>query len=168
AALCSDARLTERGEENRIAGTPTETALLRLALDFGVDVHALRARRPLRDIAYRSHERQYMATTHQGRLGRRLVAIKGNPEQVLALCDGTWQGGRRRRLSERMRRAILDENRRMAGEGLRVLGFARAEIAAPDADTADVADIPALTWAGLIGLADPARQGIAELIAKFD
>src|SRR5262249_19149138 len=49
AALCSDARLTERGEENRIAGTPTETALLRLALDFGVDVHALRARRPLRD-----------------------------------------------------------------------------------------------------------------------
>jgi len=67
-----------------------------------------------------------------------------------------------------MRRAILDENRRMAEEGLRVLGFARAELAERDADAADAAAIPALSWAGLIGLADPARQGTAELIARFD
>jgi Ca2+-transporting ATPase len=50
----------------------------------------------------------------------------------------------------------------MAGEGLRVLGFAFAE-----SDPERPIDETPLVWAGLVGIADPPRPGIREVIEGF-
>jgi P-type Ca2+ transporter type 2C len=172
AVLCSDATVSRRGGGARIAGTPTEAALLRLAVGAGIDVRGLRRSLPLCDTAYRSDERQYMATAHVMAPRRYVFAVKGNPEQVLTLCDAERHGGAKLALNALARQAILETNRRMADGGLRVLGFASAEVATPadgsETAAARISRVRGLTWAGLIGLADPARQGIADLVAQFD
>jgi Ca2+-transporting ATPase len=162
-ALCSEA---EVDEDLQVAGSPTEAALVRVALRAGIDVPALRRGWPMESIAYRSDARQYIKTTHLDAAGNLLIAVKGSPEQVFSLCSWRQRKGRRAKLSETARRAIIRENRSLAGEGLRVLGLAYAE-AGPGTDPATIPE-NGLTWIGLIGLADTARQGVSGLLSRFE
>ncbi len=83
-----------------------------------------------------------------------LIAAKGAPEAVADLCH----------LDAARERRILDEVEGMAGDGLRVIGVARALF--------DESDLPAeqhdfeFEFLGLVGLADPVRAGVAESVAE--
>ncbi len=59
------------------------------------------------------------------------------------------------------------ENERLAGKALRVLAVAYAQL--PDgADFLEDPDaVGDLTWLGLVGMGDPVRDGVKELIAQF-
>jgi Ca2+-transporting ATPase len=81
-ALCSEAELDE---DLQVTGSPTEAALVRVAVRTGIDVSALRRDWPMETIAYRSDTRQYIKTTHVDAAGNLLIAVKGSPEQVLSL-----------------------------------------------------------------------------------
>lgn len=174
-ALCSEARLVRNGGTIKVVGSPTEAALVRLAIDAGLDPGELRRRLPLRATDYRSEDRQYMATLHKNG-GGRLVAVKGNPDQVLAGCGWRQHGDRRLRLTETARGTIAAENRRMAELGLRVLGLAYAEETLEDGSLGEenASAIGTsirearLVWVGMVGLADPERQGVAALLSQFD
>jgi Ca2+-transporting ATPase len=139
-----------------IEGTPTEAALVRMAANSGLDVPALRRRYPLRSMNQRTEQRNYMSTTHDAEGGRGLIAVKGSPAEVLALCDRIANGGGIHPLSDAERRQVQAENDRMAGQALRVLGVASRE-----------AREHALVWLGLIGIADPPREGLRELMRDF-
>jgi Ca2+-transporting ATPase len=168
AALCNEASLQPAPGRMEVVGSPTEAALLRLALDLGVDAAALRRRFPVQIMEYRAEGRQYMVSVHAAPRGR-LLASKGNPEQVLGRC--AWQLRRRRRapLGRRARAAILADNRKMAAEGLRVLGLAYAAPAPLGHEPAtEPRDRQDLVWLGLVGLSDPARRGAGDLLARFD
>jgi len=158
AVLCNEAVLAG----DTITGSSTEAALLRLALDAGIDAAALRARLPRRMTTYRAEGRQYMASIHAASDGV-LIACKGNPEQVLARCVWAQKDAHRIRLDARMRARLRAENRKMGERGLRVLGFAYAE-ATSEADGKG----EELIWLGLVGLRDPARQGMSGLLSRLD
>ncbi|MFQ3622938.1 MAG: HAD-IC family P-type ATPase, partial [Acetobacteraceae bacterium] len=85
---------------------------------------------------------------------------KGDPAEVLARCTHRLAGGGVVPLDSAARRAILAANDRMAGEALRVLGVARRE-------GGDPRDERGLTWLGLVGLADPLREGADEVIRRL-
>ncbi|MEL7011619.1 MAG: HAD-IC family P-type ATPase, partial [Cyanobacteria bacterium J06588_4] len=53
-------------------------------------------------------------------------------------------------------------NRQMTNDALRVLGVAYAEI-----DVAEEIDLNNLTWLGLVGITNPIREGVKELIRDF-
>jgi Ca2+-transporting ATPase len=164
AALCNEAEIASARDGWAVQGSPTEAALLRLALAADIDVAALRRRFALEATDYRSDARQYMVTTHARPGGGRLYALKGNPEQVLAMCGFVARGSRRMRLDDAARAAILDGNRRLGLDGLRVLGFARAEAAAGTGK----AQRRRFTWLGLVGLSDPPRPGVEALFRQFE
>ena len=168
AVLCNETEIGGGPRHYRLNGSSTEAALVELALAAGVDVRALRARHPLRDVAYRTQERSYMCTLHAAADGPgRIVAVKGNPLEVLALCtEHVLHDGRRVPLVDADRAKIAAANREMAGDALRVLGFAYAR--GGDAlriDTDDPRDAGRLCWIGMLALADPVRDGARELIA---
>ena len=168
AVLCNEATITTaRDGTAGDAASPTEAALIRLAVDAGIDADRLRRRHPLHGVEYRSQNRHYMVTQHRDG-NRHLMAVKGNPEQVLERCGWHRQGGRRRKLSKVRRQAIGAQNRALANEGLRVLGLAYAEQSARQAGAGDPVAARRLTWLGLVGLADPARRGVGATIAQFD
>jgi Ca2+-transporting ATPase len=159
--LCSDATIERREDQWEVDGSPTEVALVRMALNAGVDVAGLHQKFPILETRSRTESQAYMATMHQIETGRVLIAVKGSPEEVLKLCDQyVWDGGVHH-LGRRDRTNILSNNARMGARGLRVLGAAYQETAPAGSG------LPRLIWLGLTGLADPPRHGLKEVIAEF-
>lgn len=160
AALCSEVELGTGPDGPPLTGTPTEVALVRAALAARIDVQAERRRHPLLRTRLRSEKRGFMDTLHADG-GGRLLAVKGSPDQVLALCSRLRAGGSVRPLTEDDRARITVENERMAGEALRVLGVASLPEDGLPEERRD------LIWAGLAGIADPPRAELPSLVAQL-
>jgi P-type Ca2+ transporter type 2C len=159
AALCNDAELSNASDPS--SGSGTERALLHFSRDAGFDVESLRAAHQRRGVLPRTQARLYMATEHAAR-GGPLLAVKGAPHQVLALCSTVRSSARALPLDETMRTAIRAQNEYLASEGLRVLGFARGR-----GRTLAEGEPEALEWLGLVGLRDPLRPGADAAIRTF-
>jgi Ca2+-transporting ATPase len=165
--LCNETEI-EAGPEGTyvLRGSPTEGALVNLAIRSGIDVLDLRGRYPLLKVNYRSENRLFMGTLHECReqKGHGLfVAVKGSPMEVLSMCDCHIEEGVRMPLSDDDLARIELENDRMAADALRVLGVACAVL-----DSEEDFDIGAgLVWLGLVGMADPVRPGVSGLIGDF-
>ncbi len=162
AVLCNETEINGAHGAHVLNGSSTENALVHMALAAGIDVAGLRARYPRLRVDYRAENRQYMNTVHALDDTQRLIAVKGSPAEVLALCRWYLHDGVQTELVDETRRLILEANERMAGQALRVLGLAYAT-------GADDGRAPAgkLVWLGLIGMADPIREGVPELVAQF-
>ena len=161
--LCNETEVNgSDGGGYELKGSATETALVHLAIAAGVAVDALRRQYPTVGVEYRTENRNFMRTVHTVKEGGKLVAVKGSPSEVLEMCKWWIKDGVRLPLTEPDRTAISVENERMAGEALRVLGFAYAEQA-----QADQLLPGELIWLGITGMADPVRPGVKELIALF-
>ena len=155
--LCNDA------EPAPIGGSSTETALLEAAGRLGLGIAPLREESPRLAAIERAAGRRYMATVHATADGGRLVAVKGDPEEVLALCRYRSERGEIRDLAK-TRAKVEADNLAMAEAGLRVLGVAFRQVAADEELGAPARD---LVWLGLVGMADPIRRGAVELIRAF-
>ncbi|MCG6937374.1 MAG: cation-transporting P-type ATPase [Gammaproteobacteria bacterium] len=162
-SLCSDTEFNQIDGERKQSGSPTEMALVELALNAGIDVEALRQQHPRLLGRDRAEGRPYMTTLHPWKAGKYLLAVKGSPEEVLAMCDTQIRNGRSIRLSSKAREAIISKNDRMAGDALRVLGVAYREL---DEDRMP-RKTEKLVWLGLAGMADPMREGMDKLIKQF-
>src|SRR5262249_26158673 len=149
--LCSEAAISRgKSGENEITGSPTESALIRMAITCGVDPMTLRSEYPLLDTTQRAAGRNWMVTTHKSPDGRIFTAVKGAPAEVAGMCSRQRENESTTPLSETGRAAILEENQKMAASGLRVLGFAYAE---SDSDGHLDAEIEGWIWLGLAGIA---------------
>ena len=164
-ALCNDAGIAEGAAEAH--GSSTERALVEAAEEAGIAVGELRQARPRIAVRERSDTRRFMLTAHRESSGAVLVALKGDPHVVLALCREEQQGGLPVPLDAAGRARVLGQNRAMARDGLRVLGIAFRRL--PRGDGVLASEPPAaFVWVGLAGMADPLRDGMAELIGHLD
>jgi Ca2+-transporting ATPase len=155
--LCNEAEMAEDSEE--ITGSSTEAALLGAALHFGIDCRLLRRQYPLQELRPRRNGENWMATVHKESVTERLVAVKGAPEEVLALAASWLDGETVGPLTPESRAEILAANGRIAASGMRVLALAFKRIASAAEATYDD-----LTWVGLVALSDPVRPGVREAI----
>ena len=164
--LCNDTVIFGEHGQLSLDGTGTERALLRLALRAGLDPVTLREDYPLLATSGRSPDRPMMTTIHHSPHGNGVTAVKGNPAEILERCTGQLRDGKLLPLAEADKDTIQDRNARYAGEALRVLGFAYR--ARDDGEGDPDADDPQdLVWLGLVGLADPPREGMEALIASL-
>jgi Ca2+-transporting ATPase len=135
--------------------------LLTAALDSGLDYRGLRRDYPRLALRPRADGTNWMGTVHETPPGRRLVAVKGAPLEVLARATSWFDGAEERLLTATERRIIVDANARLAGRGTRVLGLACVET-----DAGGETRFDGLVWVGLVALTDPVRPGVAEAIAS--
>jgi Ca2+-transporting ATPase len=161
--LCNETKVYCQEGQYSLRGTPTEAALVDLAIKAGMDVRALRQRYPLEKFNYRSEDRPFMGSFHVHPGKGKFLAIKGSPLEVLAMCDRHLHDGRKLRLKEEDRLEIEAQNAHMAGEAQRVLGLAYTE-----GKNIHNGDLPeGLVWLGMVGMADPVREGVKEALAAF-
>jgi len=127
---------------------PVDVALWEFArAELGSDPQALAdAAERLEEEPF-SSETKYMITAHHVE-GMAYNYLKGAPEVVLGFCH----------VSEAERARILAEVEQWAGDGLRPLGLAYRPQGALD-------DHSGYTWAGLVAMEDPIREGVREAIA---
>ncbi len=156
--LCNNAALPdeEAGEDAEPAGDPTEVALLEAGRSLGMEREELLELWPeVREEAFDS-ETKMMATVHRRpeRDGL-LVAVKGAPEAVLEASERVRTGEGTAPLDEEERRRWERLNGELGEEGLRVLALATRE-----ADDREASPYRELTFLGLVGLLDPAREDV--------
>jgi Ca2+-transporting ATPase len=162
-SLCSEVQLNGDFGRPGLDGSPTEMALVDMAMHAGEDVAVLRRSLPLVKTVHRAEGRPYMLTVHDTGGEEHLIAVKGSPTHVLALCDRRMEGGEPVPLDEDQRAAIVEQNELMAGQALRVLGMAYGY--SRETSTAAISD--KLIWLGMVGMEDTMRAGMAELMAQF-
>jgi Ca2+-transporting ATPase len=157
--LASDATVSDDGA---VVGDPTEAALVVLAAKVGVDAELTRNAHPrLAEVPFDSVYK-YMATFHRWpdeHADGIVEVVKGAPDVVLDLStQALWDGAPVDIAGVRDR--ILDANRELSEQGLRVLALAYRRMATSEA-TAITADpqtqVSELVFAALVGIIDPLR-----------
>jgi P-type Ca2+ transporter type 2C len=166
--LCSETEIKRKAGLYEFTGSPTENALVELAVHAGIDPLVTRSRYPATRIIGRAEDRNFMCSLHEvahdgaGSFhGPWLMAVKGSPSEVLAMCR--WQIRDRKRvpLNDADRSHIAAENGEMAGAALRVLGIAYRELTSLERRGRIERD---LVWLGLVAMTDPIRDGVADAI----
>ncbi|AFY78252.1 P-type ATPase, translocating [Pleurocapsa sp. PCC 7327] len=162
--LCNDSEANS--DENGfyvLNGSSTENALLQMAIDAGTNAISLREKYPRLETSHRSENHNFMTTVHLNE-HHKFIAVKGNPTEVIDLCSWQIKNGKKVPLSEADKLSIEAENERMAGKALRVLAAAYMETDLEDNN----GNLPEdLIWLGLIGMADPIRHGVKDLMGNF-
>lgn len=177
ASLCNNATVAVNDNDEKakmaLSGQPTELALL---------VGAAKSRVPdprpqyyrLQEIPFTSERKRmevrarpingnhispafaHAVQTNSDSSDGSLYFVKGMPESILVDCtthiapDGSTVS-----LREQDRRKVLTQSRRMASCGLRVLAVAYG------------VGVDNLTFAGIIGMEDPPRKGVAEAVSNL-
>lgn len=162
--LCNESKINgiDQDETYEILGTATENALIQMAIHAGIDMHDLSKTYRRLKINHRAENRLYMSTLHIDKAGQRVVSVKGSPADVITLCNRQMVNDRVLNLTPEDCLAIEAKNEQMAGDGLRVLGVAFRPLE-PEEDLSETD----LIWLGLVGMSDPVRVGVGNLIEKF-
>lgn len=162
--LCTETRIEKDPATGRyeLAGSSTENALIELAMHNGIDPEQISYTYKLLTLEHRSENHLFMMSFHQHTDNRNVISVKGSPPEVLALCKKQLVNGREVELDDEAIRRIQIENDQMAGRhALRVLGVA----CNPADDNID--PDKGLIWLGLVGMSDPIRPGVKDLIGIF-
>ncbi|MDO8474478.1 MAG: HAD-IC family P-type ATPase [bacterium] len=142
------------GEQWRIIGKPTDTALVRAAMEAGISKTVLEKEMPLIFKIPFSSKTPYTASFHQTFQGTLQCHVAGLPEAILALSL----------LSQEEKERMAKKLEELAQRGLRVIAFAKKELSRiPHSFHQEVSR---LQFLGLIAFKDPLRKGAKEAIRE--
>lgn len=181
-AVCNDAVLQQEKGDWIILGDPTEGALVTLAGKAGIEQDQWNSKLPRVGEFPFSSERKRMSVITQveqvdtgvsvlpdvdpaiSNLVKNnenyLMFTKGSPELILQRCTQIFAGNSAVELTQEQRDQILAANERMAGEGLRVLGFAYKPLLEKPPENSDEQSEQELVWLGLVGMLDAPRPEV--------
>jgi Ca2+-transporting ATPase len=168
-ALDTDAVL----DGENLIGDPTEGALIVLAEKGGVDVKATRAAfSRIAEVPFDS-DYKLMATFHNMTSldGQPVVRayVKGAPDVLLARSSQVINPqGKLLAIDESIKQAVLAENNRLAGQGMRVLAFAgkHFDLATFNPNANLLEEMHELVLFALVGIVDPPRPEAKAAIAE--
>ncbi len=184
AAFCVNARVMFSEEEKvwRVAGDPTEAAMLVLAQKLGFHKDDLERESPLVSEIPFDYKLKYHATIHKTD-GKKFLTVAGAPEVILGLSQKIWRGGKSYHLSDEEKQELESIFLSMSQEGLRVIAFAESHdgpktprlrptfaeaIAGKQGFGGQVKPetISNLTFVGFFGMKDALRPEVAEAMQK--
>lgn len=179
AALCNNARILSPHEESiryTVLGDPTEACLGVVAEKAGINISKQAELTPrLRELPFESR-RKRMTTIHQLEKpidGANFIAyVKGAPKEVIKLSEYIRVNGNVNKMTEEMRKEIMEANDGYARDGLRVLAVAYRLLHKDDdiptslsAYTSEIIEQD-LVFVGLVVMADPPRPEVAEAVEE--
>ncbi len=169
AVRCNNARAEPADGGWRLAGDPSESALLAAAAALGEDVIAAQAERDARRhrLFHFDARLKRMTTLDSEPGGQRWLHSKGAPLELLDRCTMIRRAdGRDAELASADRLAVREAFERYAGRGLRVLGFAERRLDAGTWLEYRERCESELTFLGLAALEDPPRPDVAAAVAR--
>ena len=159
-ALCNNARL----KDEYVLGDPTEGSLLVSAGKAGImyeDVQLQHKR--VNEIPFTS-DRKFMSTVHATKAGF-IVAAKGSMEATIEKCSHMLDSkGKKVALTAADKTAILEGNKTLSSQALRVLGFAYKEIKSEPKNEKNIEKD--LVFIGMQAMMDPPRSEVTQVIHR--
>lgn len=160
--LANDTKIENGGD---LLGDPTETALIQYAFDHDIDVQAMLDKyKRVQEVPFDS-DRKLMSTVNKDG-DKFYVAVKGAPDMLLKRITKIERNGKIEPVTDQEKQAILETNKNMAKQALRVLGLAYKEVdhVYNDPTTDNVEQD--LIFAGLVGMIDPERGEAKAAVAE--
>ena len=157
AALCATAHITRRGDAFETMGDPTETAALVAAAKAGVTREALLKGYTVVSENPFDAQRKRMSVVVRGQGGSRLLC-KGAPDVLLGHCTRIATAAGTRPITAADRAEIAAVCAQMAGQALRMLGFAESDTPARGEKE--------LCFLGVMGMLDPPRPEVRPAVKR--
>ncbi len=161
-ALCCDAEIDADGI---VTGEPTEAALVYYANQLSLNKNDLTANAPRIGEAPFDSGRKMMSTVHDTNEGI-IQYTKGAPDVILNKCAYALINGEIIPFTDKVKNAVLDDNKRMADKALRVLAVAFKKYDTAPADYKPEVLENDLVFIGLTGMIDPARPEVEDAIEE--
>lgn len=163
--LCNDTKVTKDGEEFKLAGDPTETALVDLGIKLNMLKTTMDDENPrVEEIPFDS-ERKLMSTVNNTNQGL-FVYTKGGVDEILSKCSKIYLDNQEMALSAENINYIKQVNEEMAKGALRVLAMAYKRVdKVPTRDEMNNLESE-LVYIGMVGMIDPARPEAKEAVEK--
>jgi len=172
ATLCNDAYYLDYGE-HKLAGDPTETALIELADFYSIDKDKIENRYPRVMEEPFDSIRKMMSTINKvparesaGHKGKHIMFSKGATEVILKKCNRIYRDGRVTVLTDKDRESINDNNSMLGGKAMRNLAFAFKYMDDLPGSDRVVDEERGLVFLGMVGMIDPPRPEVYDAIAK--
>lgn len=164
AALNSSANLIfeKRTKKWRMAGDPTEGSMLAFSKKVGFHKDDLLIEMPMLDEIPFHYELKFHASLHKQKENN-FIAVTGAPEVILKMADSEWVEGGDMKLEKKKREELKKVLREMSEKGLRVVGFAYAEI---KGENLNKKNIPKLVFGGFFGIKDVLREGVKNSVKQ--
>ncbi len=154
---------TKIDQSGKLIGDPTETALVQYGLDHSFDVRQVMTSEPrVAELPFDS-VRKLMSTIHQQADGSHFVAVKGAPDQLLKRVTRIEENGQIRPITDADKQTILDTNKSLAKQALRVLMMAYKTVDNLPELKSEIVEAD-LVFAGLVGMIDPERPEAAQAV----
>ena len=163
-AYCASARVMYSEEEKRwrIAGDPTEAAMLVFAQKLGFHKDELERENPvIAEIPF-DYRLKYHALIH-GRNDKKILTVVGAPEVVLGLSEKIWRDGKNHQLGNKEKERLEAIFTQMSQDGLRVIAFAETTDVPNKLKPEGIGD---LTFVGFYGMQDTLRPEVASAMQK--
>lgn len=163
--LCNDTKVTKEGEEFKLAGDPTETALVDLGIKLNMLKTTMDDENPrVEEIPFDS-ERKLMSTVNNTNQGL-FVYTKGGVDEILSKCSKIYLDNQEMALSAENINYIKQVNEEMAKGALRVLAMAYKRVdKVPTRNEMNNLESE-LVYIGMVGMIDPARPEAKEAVEK--
>ncbi|WP_332058722.1 cation-translocating P-type ATPase [Streptococcus canis] len=154
---------TKVDPSGKLIGDPTETALVQFGLDHKFDVREVMVAEPrVAELPFDS-DRKLMSTIHKQADGKYFIAVKGAPDQLLKRVTQIEENGQIRPITDADKQAILDTNKSLAKQALRVLMMAYKYSDTLPTLESEVVEAN-LVFSGLVGMIDPERPEAAQAV----
>ena len=159
--LCNDTKITE---SDKLAGDPTETALVDLGfkLDYEGTLYGQYPR--VQEIPFDS-DRKLMTTVNESN-GKYIVYTKGGVDELLARCTKYIINGEIKNDLKELKERIKEVNNEMASSALRVLAMAYKELDHKPTNEEMNSMESDLIYIGMVGMIDPPRLEVKDAVAK--
>lgn len=158
--LCNNAILSSDKKEKNDIGDPMEIALLEAGTRLNISQDQIHKDLPEQREESFDPETKMMATFHKQE-NNFYVAVKGAPEAIIEHCDAIKTSDTIKVFQKDSKDEWIKKNKKLAQRGLRTLAFAYKNVASID-------DKPYsdLVFLGLVGLLDPPRKDVKEVISS--
>jgi Ca2+-transporting ATPase len=166
AHYCSEAVLEKKGSKYRIIGDPTEGALLTLALKKleGAEKVSIAKMKNIQEVPFDS-KRKMMSMVLKNAQKKHELLTKGAPDELIKRCSKILLNGKIQRLTAAHKKQILAQNKGLAEQALRVIGFAyRVLPASYKVGMTGKKLEQELIFVGLSGMIDPAREAVPKAV----
>ena len=159
--LCNDTKITE---SDKLAGDPTETALVDLGfkLDYEGTLYGQYPR--VQEIPFDS-DRKLMTTVNESN-GKYIVYTKGGVDELLARCTKYIINGEIKNDLKEFKERIKEVNNEMASSALRVLAMAYKELDHKPTNEEMNSMESDLIYIGMVGMIDPPRLEVKDAVEK--
>lgn len=154
--LCNDSKIDTKNESTVILGDPTETALVDFGIIKGISKDDSDRENPRKAEIPFDSDRKLMTTIHQVEGGYRFIT-KGAPDVLIERCTHIILDGEIQEMTHEDRKSIIEGNKQMADQALRVLAVAQKTVDSIPSDLTPDANEHELVFVGLVGMIDPPR-----------